>query len=141
LSSIEEDLEERLLSLFLTPTPLLHQPTDRGSVPLWMIASIRSRLLHLAELTNEETFAGLDSPVASELIRETGTGRIDVCVRESTHAARDPLVTLERRKELFQIGSRAKRRQIAIVFAREAFARVSVAEPCGYDHRRRGRGS
>jgi hypothetical protein len=34
LTSIEEDLEERLLSLFLTPTPLLHQPTDRGSVPL-----------------------------------------------------------------------------------------------------------
>jgi hypothetical protein len=106
-----------------------------------MIASIRSRLLHLAELTNEEIFAGLDSPVASKLIREMGTGCIDVCVRESTHAARDPLVTLERRKELFQIGSRAKRRQIAIVFAREAFARVSVAEPCGYDHRRRGRGS
>ena len=51
-----------------------------------MIASIRSRLLHLAELTNEEIFARLDSPVASKLIREMGTGCIDVCVRESTHA-------------------------------------------------------
>src|SRR5438270_131908 len=106
-----------------------------------MSASIRSRLLHLPELTDEEIFADVDSPVASELIGEMGTGCIDVCVRESTQAARDHLVTLERRKELLQIGRRAKRRQITIVFAREAFARVSVAEPCGYDHRRRGRGS